>query len=100
MVTLGLLPADQDEPVRKEIQEVGNAISSWFGRLYQNEIFDFQVHSGFIAEGKAAMSRFHHLRRHVQVNPEFIFLDRTRYGLLRLFEQMGARVCFRNPFEW
>lgn len=100
MVTLGLLPADLDEPVRKEIQEVGDAISSWFGRLYQNQIFDFQVHSGFIAEGKAAMSRFHHMRRHVQVNPEFIFLDRTRYGLLRLFEQMGARVCFRNPFEW
>ena len=34
------------------------------------------------------------------MNPEFIFMDRTRYGLLRLFETMGARVKFRNPYEW
>ena len=46
------------------------------------------------------MARFHHLRRHLTIDPDFLFLDRTRYGLLRLFEQMRARVCFRNKYEW
>ena len=46
------------------------------------------------------MRRYHHLHRHLRVNPDFIFLDRTRYGLLRIFEMMGARVSFRNPYEW
>ena len=38
--------------------------------------------------------------RHTDINPNFIFLHRTRYGLLRLFDRMEARVCFRNPYEY
>jgi hypothetical protein len=52
------------------------------------------------AQGKQVMVRFHHLRPYLRMNPEFIFLDRTRYGLLRIYEIMGARVSFRNPYEW
>ena len=46
------------------------------------------------------MGRLQAFKRHLKVNTDFIFLDRTRYGLLRIFEQMGARVAFRNPYEW
>jgi predicted unusual protein kinase regulating ubiquinone biosynthesis (AarF/ABC1/UbiB family) len=102
MISLGLIPSPMkmDNAVKKTIQGACNTISNWFGRLYQHEHFDFMACPDFIAEGKAVMNRFHDLRRHVNLNPEFIFLDRTRYGLLRLFEQMGARVRFRNTFEW
>ncbi len=37
--------------------------------------------------------------KYVNIPSDFIFLDRTRYGLLRLFEQMEARISFRNPYE-
>jgi hypothetical protein len=53
-----------------------------------------------MAEGKAVMNRYQHLRRHLRMNPDFIFLDRTRYGLLPIFEMLGVRLSFRNPFEW
>jgi len=46
------------------------------------------------------MRQYHHLYRHLDVDPQFIFMDRTRYGLLRIFEMQGARVRFRNVYEW
>ena len=68
--------------------------------LYTEEQFDFNAHPGFIADGKLVMQRFHYLRRHEKINQDFLFLERTSYGLLRFFEQMNVPVCFRNPFEW
>jgi predicted unusual protein kinase regulating ubiquinone biosynthesis (AarF/ABC1/UbiB family) len=100
MVALGLIPGDLENGLKAHIQQVCDTIGLWFGRLYGDERFDFSVHKAFITEGKALMTKYHDLRRHVHINPDFIFLDRTRYGLLRLFEQMGARVCFRNGYEW
>lgn len=102
LVTLGLLPSpmEMDDAIKHKIINACDSFSKWFGRLFRDEQFDFRACPGFIAEGKAVMTRFQDLRRHVNINTEFLFLDRTRYGLLRLFEQMGARVRFRNAFEW
>jgi hypothetical protein len=70
----------------------------WLGKLYREECFDFKANPGFIATGKKIIVRAFEMG-HMDFNTNFVFLHRTRYGLLRLFEQMGARVCFRNPYE-
>lgn len=100
MAALGIMSADLDADTEQCLHQVSNEICQWFSRLYADETFDFSGRCTFIREGKTVLRRFHGLRRHLTVNPEFIFLDRTRYGLLRLFEMLGARVRFRNPFEW
>ena len=100
MVALGLIPGDIDDTLKAQFQHVNDTLSRWFGRLYAEQRFDFRANPEFIAEGKTLIATYHDLRRHVHVHPDFIFLDRTRYGLLRLFEQMGARVNFRNTYEW
>ncbi len=100
MMAMGLVPTDIAGPAKEEVRTITNAAGRWYGRLYAEACFDFGARPTFMAEGKAVMRRFHHLRRHLRVNPEFIFLDRTRYGLWRIFEIMGARVRFRNEFEW
>jgi len=100
MITLGLLPRDLAKAQMDAVRAVSDDMGDWFGRLYANEIFDFSATPDFIADGKAILRHSHHLRQHFKMNPEFIFMDRTRYGLLRLFETMGARVKFRNPYEW
>lgn len=100
MAAMGFLPDHLAPAVLEEIRSVADTFGRWFGRLAAAERFDFGANPDFIAQGKAAMARFHHLRRHLNINPDFLFLDRTRYGLLRLFEQMRARVCFRNNYEW
>ncbi|PID39654.1 MAG: hypothetical protein CR984_06240 [Proteobacteria bacterium] len=37
---------------------------------------------------KRSVRQFHRLRRHLRVNPDFLFLDRTRYGPLRAFTNL------------
>lgn len=99
MKNLGVVSPDLPENVLGEVEAASNSFSRWFGRLYATEVFDFRRNPDFMGQGKEVMSKFQKLRRHLHINTDFIFLDRTRYGLLRLFEQMGAQVSFGNPFE-
>lgn len=70
----------------------------WLGRLYREDHFDFKANPQFVADGKKMLADSSELR-HMDINANFVFLHRTRYGLLRLFDQMEARVCFRNAYE-
>ncbi len=71
-----------------------------FGRLFTEEYFDFRQHPDFISQMKPIRDRIYRLRHHIDMNPDFVFLDRTRYGLFRLFEKMQARLSFQNKWEW
>jgi predicted unusual protein kinase regulating ubiquinone biosynthesis (AarF/ABC1/UbiB family) len=100
MRNVGLFSPDLTADQLKPLTEISEAFCKWFGRLFREAVFDFNRHPDFIRQGKRIMGRLQQFKRHLQVNTDFIFLDRTRYGLLRLFEQMGARVAFRNRYEW
>ncbi len=100
MRAMRMIPEDLEDKLLDKIKIVSKEIGQWFGRLCEEESFDFRKNADYMASGKASMTRFHQLSRYVRINPHILFLDRTRYGLLRLFEQMGARVCFRNAYEW
>jgi predicted unusual protein kinase regulating ubiquinone biosynthesis (AarF/ABC1/UbiB family) len=100
ILAMGFVSPDVKGPELKEIKRITNEAGRWFGRLFETETFDFGANPNFMAEGKAVMRQYHQLRRHLSFDPEFIFLDRTRYGLWRIFEMMGARVRFRNEYEY
>lgn len=100
IIAMGLVSPDLAGPELKEIKRITDEAGRWFGRLFEHEYFDFGAHPNFMSDGKAVMRQYHCMRRHLSFDPEFIFLDRTRYGLWRLFEMMGARVCFRNAYEY
>lgn len=100
MIDIGMLQQEQGNEAEHDIRAMSDEICSWFGSLYQTETFNFKAHPDFMAQGKAIMQRCQHLHRHINVNPDFIFLERTRYGLFRLFEQMAVNIAFRNPYEW
>jgi hypothetical protein len=97
---LKLIRPNIEPAVQEQLFQMINRLGEWFGRLYREEIFDFKANCDFIREGRALTNAIFKLRRHMDMNPDFLFLDRTRYGLFRLFEQMGARVRIRNPYEW
>jgi hypothetical protein len=88
--------ADVEERIFEELQATGR----WLARLYREKSFDNRENPDFIPAGKHRMFAALKMRTHMDLNPHFIFLHRTRYGLLRLFERMGARVSFRNPYEY
>ncbi len=84
----------------EKIFETAYAFGKWLGQLYEVEKFDFEKNPGFIAEGKEVSQKLFKYRKYFNSNPEFVFLDRTRYGLLRIFEQLKCRIQIRNPHEW
>ncbi len=69
---------------------------AWYNQLYQEDIFDFGKNKNFIYEGKQLMQQLMHSIASFKPNPTSIFLDRTRYGLFRLFERLNARVEMKN----
>jgi predicted unusual protein kinase regulating ubiquinone biosynthesis (AarF/ABC1/UbiB family) len=91
--------ADASPEIEERAFKAFYQTSQWLGKLYRDECFDFNANPEFIAAGKKMMVNAVELR-HMDINTNFIFLHRTRYGLLRLFDQMKARVCFRNPYEY
>lgn len=100
MIALGFIPKHIDSTILARVKKVSDASMQWLSKLCEHEYFDFADNPNFIGEGMTLMRQYHDLHRHLQLNPDILFLDRTRYGLLRLFEKMGARVCFRNAREW
>ncbi len=97
---LRMIRSELDDNTRQLFYDTMVTFSKWFARLFADEVFDFGANPGFFAEGRMHMDKIYRLRKHVDMNPNFIFLDRTRYGLMRIFEKMGARVRMRNPYEW
>lgn len=100
MMDIGMLQQAQDDETAHEIRAVSDEFCSWFGTLYQSDPFNFKARPDFMVQGKALMMRCQRLHRHINVNPDFIFLERTRYGLFRLYDQMAVSLSFRNPYEW
>ncbi len=98
--SMNVLKSRMDSKTEAEIGRLLYPISCWFGRLFEKETFDFKANQNFFQEARELTKPLYRYRKHADINPHFIFLDRTRYGLLRIFEQLGARVKFRNPYEW
>jgi predicted unusual protein kinase regulating ubiquinone biosynthesis (AarF/ABC1/UbiB family) len=97
---LGFLRKGLSRELEDRIYNVAFRVGRWFAPVFQEEPFDFGNASAWIQEGRAFVLEGYRLRKSFELNPNFVYLDRTRYGLIRLFERMGARLSFRNPYEW
>jgi len=76
-------------------------MGAWLKPLFQKRYFDFRDHPDFMSHGRRMSRDLHRLGRHIKgFPPEIIFLDRTRYGLIRLYEQMGVKIRLRNRYEF
>lgn len=100
MIDTGIIPKNLPAKVSAQAKELCKALCNWYGKLFAEEIFDFSVNQDLMSEARQVMKSYQHIRPHLLVNPDYIFLDRTRYGLLKIFEQLGARVTFRNQYEY
>ena len=97
---LGTLPKNAAPELMEQMKNNFHKYGAWLKRLFEPEVFDFGQERDFITQGKEISTGLMKTWRQLNINPDFVFLDRTRYGLLRLFELMEARVCFRSKYEW
>ncbi|WDP89105.1 MAG: AarF/ABC1/UbiB kinase family protein [Desulfobacter sp.] len=101
LMELNFISPDLDRAIQDEMAGLFRDMAGWYGRLFMEETFDFGAHPDFMEKGKKLGLRMHHFSKHIhRINPEFIFLDRTRYGLIRLFEKMGVCLKMQNPHEF
>lgn len=89
---MNILKKKIDQSTRTDIYKIFRQMGSWFSRLYSDGSFDFGKNKGFIAEGKTILQQLFRYKKYFQPNPEFVYLDRTLYGLFRLFEKMNAQI--------
>ncbi len=75
-------------------QDVLRPFGQWVTLPFKTGSFDFSKHVGYIQQGKETMKRIHDLASVDQIAEEFIFHNRTFYGLYQIFEKMGATVRF------
>jgi len=89
-----------DSNIEKGIYSTAFEFGQWLNRICDREGFDFGENGDFIKQGRDIMFKMLRFRRHFEMNPDFIYLNRTRYGLYRLFEMMKAKVQIYNPYEF
>jgi len=100
LTAFDMIRSKLDDQTKQQFFETIVTFSKWFEKLFVEAFFDFGANPGFFAEGRQHLDKIYRLRKHVDMNHNFVFLDRTRYGLMRIFEMLGARVAMRSPYEW
>ncbi len=96
---LNLISPDIGGKEKDQIYDLISQIMEWYSQLYEEEFFDFSQSADFLKEGRILMNELFRFWKNLAPNSEFVFLDRTRYGLFKLFESMGARVRMKNEYE-
>ena len=74
-------------------QAVMKPVRQWLAQPLRVALFDFGAQPGVVADGRRRFVRT--LQQHALVGsrPEFVLVNRSLYGLFRVFEQLRARVA-------
>ena len=77
-------------------QKALRPFGQWVTQPFKNDSFDFGKHATYSEQGKEPMKNLHDSFKLDYIAEEFIFHNRTIYGLLKIFERMGATVRLRH----
>jgi predicted unusual protein kinase regulating ubiquinone biosynthesis (AarF/ABC1/UbiB family) len=77
-------------------QEVLRPFGQWVTLPFKEDTFDFAKHSDYTLQGQLIMKNLHDKISVEHIAEEFIFHNRTIYGLYQIFEKMGATVCLTD----
>ncbi len=97
---LNLFINDIPEEKKEEVFQIMHKVSNWYGRFYKEELFDFKVNKDIFTEPQKLFKELAKYKKYFNSQPDFIYLDRTRYGLYRIFEKMQVKIKIRNEYEW
>jgi predicted unusual protein kinase regulating ubiquinone biosynthesis (AarF/ABC1/UbiB family) len=80
------------------------SMGEWVMRPYRGTegrggAFDFGAAGDYFQACRAEAWELFRSVKGVQFSPDFVFLDRSRYGLYRIFQRLGARVDMANAQE-
>jgi len=71
----------------------------WVSKPFKKPYFDFKVNQSYTGEGLGLMRSMAENASLNTIAEDFIFFDRTLYGLLKIFERLEAKVFFRKNWQ-
>ena len=101
LAEMKLITPDIDPDIKNQMVALFMKMGDWFSQLFCEEEFDFDANPDFMEQGRKIGRKMHQFRKHIHsITPEFIFIDRTRYGLIKLFEKMRVKIKIQNKYEY
>ena len=78
-------------------EQLFRPFGTWVTEPFLNDSYDFGKNSDYTKRGQELMMHFSQtLDSPDQLAEEFIFFNRTTYGLCKIFERMGATIRLRH----
>lgn len=84
------------EQSQKFYDEVLKPFGHWVSMILQQDSFDFGKHNDYTSTGNQAMQKLMKRSGVDNVTDDFVFFNRTIYGLCKMFERMRAKVRIRH----
>jgi predicted unusual protein kinase regulating ubiquinone biosynthesis (AarF/ABC1/UbiB family) len=96
---LGMATQMKGEELETFYQQVLQPFGDWLSKPYKAGRFDFANHKvPYTSEGWASFKQLSKTRKINELANEFIYFDRTFFGLYQIFERMGA--CIDMEHQW
>jgi len=80
-------------------EELLRPFGQWLTQPVREDSFDFVEHADYTHQGKELIQSIASLSGVSNLEADFIFFDRTLYGLFKIFERLGAKVRMRHHWE-
>ncbi|MDB5106729.1 MAG: AarF/ABC1/UbiB kinase family protein [Fibrobacteres bacterium] len=96
---IGILRITDPRGDFSDLEKHLRSMGEWVLRPYRVPTFDFGSAGDYFQECRAEAWRLFRNVKGIEFAPDFVFLDRARYGLYRTFQKLGARVAMGNQWE-
>lgn len=82
-----------------DYEAVLRPFGEWLARPFRDAYFDFGKHNDYTNSGRDLMHGLMENPSLETIDEDFIFFDRTIYGLFKIFERLEAKVYMRERWE-
>jgi len=79
-----------------DLEAVLSAFRDWLSEPFLSEVYDFKANADYTCRGSDLMKTLSDMPTLEKIQEDFIFFERTVYGLFKVFERMGATVDMRS----
>ncbi len=84
---------------QQDYESVLRPFGEWLSKPVMHEYFDFKENKDYTSSGLSLIKGLAEMPSLETLDEDFIFFDRTLYGLFKIFERLEAKVYMRGHWE-
>ena len=82
-----------------DYEQVLRPFGEWLSLPFQDDSFDFKANKDYTVKGRELIHLMAQMPSFETVEEDFIFFDRTLYGLFKIFERLEAKVQISGKWK-